>query len=66
MSEPKRLKVHYCVGTICEGLYGVDLSGFPQVSMVYPNMENERRGTREVRGVQGYMDGKSRVIFSNL
>ena len=40
MSEPTRLKVHYGVGTIREGPYTVDLSGFRQVSMVHPDAEN--------------------------
>nr|CCI55294.1 PH01B001G05.17 [Phyllostachys edulis] len=33
MSKPTRLKVHYGVSMVREGLYGVDLSGFQQVSM---------------------------------
>ena len=44
MSEPIRLKVHYGVGTVREGPYGVDLSGFQQVSVVHPDVENARIG----------------------
>ena len=44
MSEPTRLKVHYGVGTVREGPYGVDLSGFQQATMVHPDVENARIG----------------------
>lgn len=44
MSELIRLKVHYGVGTVCEGPYGVDLSDFRQVTLVHPDLENARIG----------------------
>ena len=44
MSEPTRLKVHYGIGTVREGPYGVDLSAFRQVTLVHPDGENARIG----------------------
>ena len=38
------MKMHYGVGTVREGPYGVDLSGFQQVAMVHPHGENARIG----------------------
>ena len=42
MAGPTTLKVHYGVGTMREGSYGVDLSDFPQVTLVHPDGENAR------------------------
>lgn len=44
MSEPTRLKVHYSVGIVRQGPYGFNLSGFQQVSMVHPDVENAQIG----------------------
>ena len=38
------MKVHYGIGTVREGPYGVDLSAFRQVTLVHPDGENARIG----------------------
>ena len=40
MSVTTTLKVHYGDVTVREGPYGVDLSSFPQATLVHPDGEN--------------------------
>ena len=42
MSVPTTFKVHYGVGTVRESPCGVDLSSFPQATLVHPDGENAR------------------------
>ena len=44
MPIPTTLKVHYGVGTVRKGLQGVDLSTFPQATLVHPDGGNARIG----------------------